>query len=102
MSKNLLANLLTQAQQQGAEQNILSALIEEASEAGAKRALTHLGLADSSAGQDIIELRQLLQAWRETKRHAWQAVVGWCVRLLLAGLLLGMAAKWGWAFKISN
>ena len=102
MNNQLLSNLLLQAQQQGADLATLRAMIEEASDVGAQRVLARLGLADRAAGDDIGALRQLLQAWRDTKRQAWQAMVGWCVRLLLAGLLLGMAAKWGWAFKISH
>lgn len=102
MNNQLLSNLLLQAQQQGADIATLRAMIEEASDMGAQRALARLGLADRKASSDISELRQLLQAWRDTKRSAWQAVVGWCVRLVLAGVLLGVAAKWGWAFKISH
>ena len=40
-------------------------LLEQASEQGAARALTHLGLADESAGKDMADLRELLSAWRD-------------------------------------
>jgi hypothetical protein len=41
------------------------------------------------------ELRELLQAWRDAKKSAWQAVVSWAVRILLAALVVGMAVKLG-------
>jgi hypothetical protein len=40
-------------------------------------------------------LRELLSAWRDAKRSAWRAVVGWAVRLGLALLVAGMAVKLG-------
>ena len=42
------------------------------------------------------DLRELLRAWRDAKRSAWKAVVGWTVRILLALLVAGMAVKLGW------
>jgi hypothetical protein len=42
------------------------------------------------------DLRELLRAWRDAKRSAWTAVVGWTVRILLALLVAGMAVKMGW------
>ena len=39
------------------------------------------------------ELRELLGAWRDAKRSAWQAVVSWILRLALASVLIGMAVK---------
>ena len=43
----------------------------------------------------MAELRELLSAWRDAKRSARQAVVGWAVRIVLAALLAGMAVKLG-------
>ena len=40
----------------------LQSLLEKASEAGAQRALAHLGLADESAAKDMADLRELLSA----------------------------------------
>lgn len=70
-------------------------LLEQASEAGATRALERLGLCDASARDDISELRELLAAWRDAKRSAWKAVVDWLVRGALALLLIGIAVKLG-------
>ena len=93
----MLARLTSQAEGQGADLVTLRALIEEASEAGAERALGALGLTDPTARRDMDELRELLQAWRDAKRSAWQAVVSWVVRIGLAALVVGMAVKLGLA-----
>lgn len=71
------------------------AIIEEASETGAQRALARLGLDDPSASKDMAELRELLSAWRDAKRSARKAVIGWVVRMGLALLLIGLAVKLG-------
>ena len=92
---SMLALLLAQAEGQGADMVTLRALIEEASGVGAERALAALGLRDEKAGRDMLELRELLQAWRDAKKSAWNAVVTWAVRILLAVLVAGMAVKMG-------
>jgi Family of unknown function (DUF6127) len=73
----------------------LRAVVEEASELGAERALQRLGLADPHASQDLSELRDLLQAWRDAKASAWKAAVAWVVRGCLALLLMGIAWRLG-------
>ena len=73
----------------------LQRLLEQASEAGAQRALAHLGLSDEGASKDMAELRELLSAWRDAKRSARKAVIGWVVRMGLALLLIGLAVKLG-------
>jgi hypothetical protein len=92
---SLLALLVAQAEGQGAGPVTVRALVEEASEVGAARALEALGLSDRKARRDMDELRELLQAWRDAKKSAWQAVVGWMVRILLALLVLGMSVRLG-------
>ena len=77
------------------EQAGLRALIEEASEMGARRGLARLGLADAAAREDIGDLRQLLEAWRDAKRSARNAAVEWLVRGALAILVIGIAVKIG-------
>jgi hypothetical protein len=91
----MMARLMAQAEGQGADLVTLRALIEESSELGAQRALSALGLDDPSARRDMDELRQLLQAWRDAKKTAWQAAVSWAIRILLAGLVAAMAMKMG-------
>ena len=94
-SDALLAGLMAQAESRGVDLVTLRALVEESSQAGARRALASLGLDDERARRDMDELRELLSAWRDAKRTAWRAVVTWLVRLLLAMVLIGMAVKLG-------
>jgi hypothetical protein len=91
----MLALLVAQAEGQGADIPTLRALIEEASEVGAERALSVLGLRDEQARRDMDELRELLRAWRDAKRSAWNAVVTWLVRIGLALLVAGIAVRVG-------
>ncbi|HEY0411914.1 MAG TPA: DUF6127 family protein [Allosphingosinicella sp.] len=93
---SMLALMLGQARAQGADLVTLRGLVEEASEAGAERALGALGLKDANARRDMDELRELLQAWRDAKKSAWNAVVSWAVRILLAVLVLGMSVRLHW------
>lgn len=93
----MLAGLIAQAENRGADLTTLRALVEDASDLGAMRALARLGLSDGDARQDIGELRELLQAWRDAKRTARAAVIGWLVRGCLALLLLGLAMRLGLA-----
>lgn len=79
----------------GGDGAMLRALVEEASELGARRALARLGLADAAAREDIGDLRQLLGAWRDAKSSAWKAAVDWAVRGVLAGLVVALAVKLG-------
>lgn len=91
----ILAGLIAQAEGQGADLVTLRAVIEEASEAGAARALARIGLHDDRAGPDIVELRQLIQGWRDAKRSVISAVLTWIVRAGVAALLVAIAAKLG-------
>ena len=93
----MLARLVAQAEGAPAQMDMvmIRALIEEASELGAGRALERLGLADRSAEGDVRELRELLSAWRDAKKAARGAVVGWAVRIVMALVLLGVAVKAG-------
>ena len=76
-------------------ENNLQGLLEQASETGARRALARVGLDDASAAKDMSELRELLSAWRDAKRSARKAAIGWVVRMVLALLLIGLAFKLG-------
>lgn len=89
----MLTELLIGVRGRPLDQVVLRSLIEEASEAGAVRALASLGLGDERARRDMDELRELLGTWRDVKRSAWQAVAAWIVRILLATLLIGMAMR---------
>lgn len=99
---NMLTQLTAQAEARGADLVTIRALIEEASELGAARALATLGLADDKARKDMEELRELLSAWRDAKVSARKAVIGWLVRGCLALLLIGLAVKLGLAGLVSQ
>lgn len=90
---DMLALLVAQADAQGGDLVMIRALVEEASDLGAARALERLGLADMTAHEDVRELRQLLRGWRDAKRAARNAALGWIARLAIALLLLGLAVK---------
>ena len=92
---SVLAQLFAQAGEQGADLATLRAVAEEASDLGARRALARLGLNDGKARQDMAELRELLGAWRDAKKSAWKAVIGWLARTLLALVLVGLAVRLG-------
>lgn len=94
-STSMLALLIAQADRQGADLVTLRALIEEASGVGAERALAAIGLTDEHARRDMDALRELLRAWRDAKKSAREAVVGWAVRIVLALLVAGIAVRVG-------
>ncbi|HVI99078.1 MAG TPA: DUF6127 family protein [Sphingomonas sp.] len=91
----ILAQLLAQAEGARGDLATLRAIVEEAGELGAMRALARLGLGDDDAPADVAELRELLDAWRDAKRSAWKALVGWLVRLASVLVLAGLAVKLG-------
>ena len=68
-------------------------LLDRAAERGAERVLTHLGLENGHAARDIRELRDLLEAWRDARRTAWQTTVKVITTGILAVLLAGAAIK---------
>jgi len=90
-----LARLIALAGTSAPDAALLRAVVEEASELGARRALARLGLADEAARDDVGDLRQLLSAWRDAKTSACKAAVDWAVRGMLALLVVGLAVKLG-------
>jgi hypothetical protein len=88
-----LAALMAQAVQDGADPLTLRALVEEACDIGARRALSRMGLEDAKALVDMQELRTLLEAWRDVKRTARRTMIGWLIKLALFGLLIGVSVK---------
>ena len=95
MTENLLAQLIRQAEAGGADLATLRAIAEESGQLGAQRALVRLGLDDAGAAKDMAELRELLGAWRDAKKSALKAAIGWVMRLLLALVLIGLTVKLG-------
>lgn len=93
--EDILASLMAQAHDEGAELLTLRAIIEEVSVLATDRVLERLGLGDAGAEGDLGELRELLRAWRDAKTSAWKALVDWLVRGALALLLIGIAVRLG-------
>ena len=93
LREEILASLLAQAGNEGAQIDTLRAIVEETSELAADRVLMRLGLGDSKAEDDLGELRQLLSAWRDAKSSAWKALIDWAIRAGLALLLIGLAVR---------
>lgn len=93
LADDTLTRLLASAEGRTVDYVLLQAVVEEASEAGAVRALASLGLEDPRARRDMDELRELLGAWRDVKKSAWRTAVRWSVRILLTLLMLGLALR---------
>jgi len=69
----------------------LEEMLDHAARRGAKEALRSIGLLDDAAAKDIIEMRSLLEAWRDTRRSVWSTVV----KLATVGVLTFIAgAVW--------
>ena len=68
-------------------------LLNRAAERGAEKVLAHLGLENGHAASDIRELRNLLDAWRDTRKTAWQTIIKVITTGALAVLLMGVAVK---------
>lgn len=71
----------------------LEAMLERAAEDGARKALAAVGLHDDLASGDIEELRELLSAWRTTRREAGKTIVRWLTIGLLTAITFGVYTK---------
>ena len=91
-----LTQLVRTAEYQGASLMTLEALVARAAEEGAKAALYRCGLQDEAAGNDIRELRVLLDAWRDTRRTVRRTLVHWLICGLLTLILAGAAIELHW------
>ena len=93
--EDILASLMAQARDDGAELLTLRAIVEETSMLVTDRVLDRLRLGDAGAESDLVELRELLRAWRDAKTSAWKVLVEWIIRGALALLLIGIAVRLG-------
>ena len=53
----------------------LEAMLDRAAKRGAKAALREVGLHDDDASKDITEMRNLLEAWHDTRKGVWCTMV---------------------------
>ena len=66
-------------------------MLDKAARRGAKEALRSIGLLDDDAQKDILVSRNLIEAWRDTRRSIWSTVV----KLATVGVLTFIAgAVW--------
>jgi hypothetical protein len=93
LTTTTLLRLSDQMIAQGADPLLLRALIEEASDLGAARALERIGLSDVSAGKDIRDVRALLDGWRAAKSSLLRMMLGWFLKMLIAGCFLALVLE---------
>lgn len=58
-------------------------------------ALERVGLGDEKAGQDVRELRTLIDSYRTAKKEAFAQLIRWAVVGLLGALFLGLITTYG-------
>ncbi len=73
----------------------LDIILEKAAERGADYALRKVGLHDEHAGRDMIEVRDLLSNWRETKKTITQTIARIITTGILAIMAIGSWQYWG-------
>lgn len=71
----------------------LDALVERAAEEGSKRALNAVGLHDEEAGEDVRELRGLLESWRAVKDTAIRTATKVVTTAILGAIAAGIGVK---------
>jgi len=67
----------------------IETLLQQAAQEGAREALTRIGLSDDTAANDVRDLRQLIDGWRDIKSTALKTVVRWCIVCILGILSVG-------------
>jgi 2-iminoacetate synthase ThiH len=68
---------------------VIEEMITRAAKRGAREALESIGLHDESASQDVREMRNLLDAWRSTKRTVWSQIVKAATMAVLGAIAAG-------------
>jgi len=68
---------------------VIEQMISRSAKQGARAALESIGLHDESAGEDLKELRNLLDAWRSTKKTIWSQVVKAMTMAVLGAIAAG-------------
>ncbi len=68
---------------------VIEKMIARAAKQGAREALESIGLHDENAGDDMKELRNLLDAWRSTKKTVWSQIVKAITMAVLGAIAAG-------------
>lgn len=68
---------------------VIEQMICRAAKQGAKEALESVGLHDKEAGDDLREMRGLLEAWRATKRTVWSQIIKAITMAVLGAIVAG-------------
>lgn len=63
--------------------------LREIVQGAVKQAFKEVGLHDETAGEDVRDLRSLIQDWRETKRTIWNTIARWGTLMVLGLLSIG-------------
>ena len=69
--------------------DVIEQMIARAAKQGAREALQSVGLHDETAGDDMRELRNLLDAWRSTKKTVWSQIVTAATMAVLGAIAAG-------------
>ena len=75
----------------------LEEMLDNAARRGAKEALRSIGLLDDDAAKDIIEMRNLIEAWRDTRKSIRSTIVKMTtvgVLTFIAGAVWMTMGKW--------
>jgi 2-iminoacetate synthase ThiH len=68
---------------------VIEEMMARAAQKGARAALESIGLHDENACDDMKELRNLLDAWRSTKKTVWSQVVKAVTMAVLGAVAAG-------------
>lgn len=71
----------------------LESMLDRAAKRGARAALEELGLHDDKAPKDLEDLRNILSAWKETRKAVWATVIK-----MVTTAVLGFIAFAVWAY----
>lgn len=70
-------------------------LLERAAKAGAKQALKELGLGDENAGNDIRDIRSILDGFREARKTVFLAFLKWGTAAILTFIVAWTGFNYG-------
>jgi len=75
----------------------IETMLDNAARRGAKEALRSIGLLDNDAQKDILEMRNLIEAWRDTRRSIWSTLVKVSTVGVLTFIAYGCCCGCGWS-----